>query len=818
MSLNPWCLLSDLRAVNRRLFRCLLLGLLSFAVAPAAWAQNASIIGTVADASGGVVIGARVQVVNGNTSMVVATVKSDGNGNYSVRALPPGRYQVSIQAPGFDTETITVTLAKGQELIHNAHLEITGARASIVVRGDAGSIPNANPNIAVGPFANTPLQDLPYSITVVPSTLIQNLQANNPEDLAKVVPQITNVLPQQNNTGNPFFYIRGFSISQFTNGAGVTYDGWLGPTGGQFDTTLEDKEQVEVLSGVDGFLYGIGSVGGNINYVLKRPTETRFASITAGDNEGENGYLHGDFGGPLDKSGRVAYRLNVVGQYGPTSLKDQSITRDLVSGAVDVHARHDLLLRFNFAHSDYHIYGGTPVFDPETTLIPYPRPANPGDIFSGYWDQFVDHTDTAGAKVIWTPKSFLTFRTGYAYTHELRPDQTYVGYSVTDYRGDATPFGYLSGLDGGSKWNTQALYGFVDVKFSLLGIRNKLTAGYNGSYEQSYALSKEMGWASNIPPNNFYNEQPIPPPTFIYQYITPYRGGGLLLDNIMVGDQIDFGSHFGIMAGGNLAIDKQHSFTPTGPIRRTSSYDASKITPAVAFLYKPQSWVTTYVSFQQSLQPGTAVINSGTTVYTNNGTILPPYVGNQYEVGVKATLEPGVLLTAALFDIDKANQYTLQNPDGTYTEYQDGREVHKGLELTVMGKVRPDLTIVGGVDFISARIRSNPATPSQDGLIPNRVSPTTWKLYSEYDLPHVRGLTFDGGISCQGSQYADDLDGQSIRSYVVGNLGARYTTYISDEPIIFRLDVNNLTDEWYWVTNATEGLPRTILATVEFRF
>jgi iron complex outermembrane recepter protein len=195
---------------------------------------------------------------------------------------------------------------------------------------------------ASGPiWGDLSVQDTPYSVSIVPSQLIENLQAYSVDDIVKVIPQVTNEYPLQNLNGNSMFYMRGFSVTQFTNGAGITYDGMLGGAGGMFYTSLEDKERVEVLSGVDGFLYGTGSVGGNINYVLKRPTPIPYFGITAGDNAGANGFVHGDFGGPIKlpglADGLLGYRLNVVGQGGDTSINGQSVTRSLVSAAIDVH-------------------------------------------------------------------------------------------------------------------------------------------------------------------------------------------------------------------------------------------------------------------------------------------------------------------------------------------------------------------------------------------------------------------------------------------------------------------------------------------------
>jgi hypothetical protein len=54
-------------------------------------------------------------------------------------------------------------------------------------------------------------------------------------------------------------------------------------------------------------------------------------------------------------------------------------------------------------------------------------------------------------------------------------------------------------------------------------------------------------------------------------------------------------------------------------------------------------------------QSGSLVLSNSFITYTNSGTVLPPYLGKQYEVGAKATVGTDLLLTVALFDIDKAN-------------------------------------------------------------------------------------------------------------------------------------------------------------------
>jgi hypothetical protein len=63
--------------------------------------SGATIIGTVVDSDGQAVVNAQVQATNSNTKMVYKTAASD-QGHYTLATLPPGAYDVSITAPGFN--------------------------------------------------------------------------------------------------------------------------------------------------------------------------------------------------------------------------------------------------------------------------------------------------------------------------------------------------------------------------------------------------------------------------------------------------------------------------------------------------------------------------------------------------------------------------------------------------------------------------------------------------------------------------------------------------------------------------------------------
>src|SRR5258706_3591584 len=76
------------------------------ASAASAQAVNGTIVGTVTDASGAAVVGAKVTLTEINTK-IVHTGPSNESGAYGFPELPPGTYDVSAEMPGFKKEKKT---------------------------------------------------------------------------------------------------------------------------------------------------------------------------------------------------------------------------------------------------------------------------------------------------------------------------------------------------------------------------------------------------------------------------------------------------------------------------------------------------------------------------------------------------------------------------------------------------------------------------------------------------------------------------------------------------------------------------------------
>jgi Carboxypeptidase regulatory-like domain/TonB dependent receptor len=97
---------------------------------------TASLQGQVLDASGGGVPKAKVSAVNTETAFSRST-ESDSSGEYSLPAMPPGRYTVSAQLAGFKTDTGEITLQVGQVATLNFKLAVGAVSEKVEVQAQS---------------------------------------------------------------------------------------------------------------------------------------------------------------------------------------------------------------------------------------------------------------------------------------------------------------------------------------------------------------------------------------------------------------------------------------------------------------------------------------------------------------------------------------------------------------------------------------------------------------------------------------------------------------------------------------------------------
>ncbi|WP_350283819.1 TonB-dependent receptor [Nitrosomonas sp.] len=641
----------------------------------------------------------------------------------------------------------------------------------------------------IGLWGERSLRDIPYSMSVVPSDLIENVNAQNMGQIFKMNP-LTQEPNIQNHNGVPLVTIRGFQSSN------PIYDGIPMAAGNGSAVSVIEIDRVEILGGTSGFLYGGGRVGGAINYVTKSPTHVPLRRLTFGNYGGTQFYGHADISGKFDERGRFGYRANLLYQGGDTAI-GEPVNQKVANIVLDGHLTDTLYADVKYTYNDYRKDAIQPLFNNigERTAI------DTSKRYSPKWASNDLESHKAYTSLRWDPSKYFTLRSAFFYqnTHA----------KTIQINLDEQVDGTFIPRIGKGAWDKYENYGgyiYLDTHFSTFAIDHKLTFGYSSTVlDQVSPEGLPDKFGTNLSLSELKNiSEPVweEPPGTGSTYLGRYN-------NILIGDNIIFNDQWSAMVGLNYATTINRG---TGWYGNGSKYDKSALTPTVSLLYKPIEDVTTYVSYMEALEQGTIVGNT----YANRREMLPPLVSKQYEAGLKYDINPNLLLSTALFRIEKANQYS-DNARPIPSYVQDGLQVHNGVELLLTGKITDNLTIMGGGTLMDLSVeKSN--NPALEGKKPTNAASRMGKIYAEYALPWIPGLSLTGGIYYTSEKYANAANTDKIPSYTLYDIGARYSTRVLDKALTVRLNVINLTGKDYWQSATYLGVPRTVAFSVSTMF
>lgn len=645
--------------------------------------------------------------------------------------------------------------------------------------------------VTTGVFGKQSLQDVPLSVQGVSGELIRNTQASNTAEALKYVPTV------YASTGagqiTPYFSLRGFSASTWTYNVAVdgmrSFDIWQ---------PMEDKAGIEVLTGASGFLYGVTSAAGTINYITKRSTPTPLVEATVGSYD-EQIYGHLDLGGPAAGRSDLAYRLNLGwANAGDTGTEGFTQERYSLSGVLDWRFSPDTLLSFEAARARRDID------QPQALFVPNAAsgiPAAP-DARNNWGPEEGDTRDVTsriGLGLDSRLNDVFTLRAKVRYSDDER--RYLMGRQMwqnagLDYRWrlDAhdnhhrTAWQYALFLDAALRT------GALAHTLTLGATRDDFHQGWNG-YCTLTTAAAPASWY----PGNLHGIAPAPG-------LTPVDSAEQQQDTTyttwILSDRIAVGERWELLLGGNLARvdDRQENRAVNGAVTAVD-YDAQKFTPAAALTFKPLPQVSVYAAYTEALEQGFKSTAPG-----NYGETFAPYASEQKEVGVKAGIG-GMQLSAAWFRIDKANQMVENN-----IASQDGFAVHQGWEFFMNGKATDNLTLVGGFTWLDATVE-RAAGGLNEGMTPQGVPEKMAKIYAEYQLPLAPGLTVTGGLSHVGKAPVDAANTLYVDAVTLGDLGLRYQHRLYGKNATWRFNVANIGGKDYWATRSGMlylGAPRTL--------
>jgi iron complex outermembrane receptor protein len=169
---------------------------------------------------------------------------------------------------------------------------------SVPVKDTDTARTNENDVVVTGLRRSEVLQDVPAAVTAFTDDTIEAAGIERPLDFINLTSNVN--LVETQNAGNAFIVIRG--ITQARNSepsVAVIVDGVQQVNPAQFNQELFDIEQIEVLKGPQGGLYGRNAIGGAIVIRTKQPTDHFEGHVKAGVDNGPGYFLRGSVSGPV---------------------------------------------------------------------------------------------------------------------------------------------------------------------------------------------------------------------------------------------------------------------------------------------------------------------------------------------------------------------------------------------------------------------------------------------------------------------------------------------------------------------------------------
>ncbi len=239
----------------------ILLLVLSGGTTVSAQAVTGTILGTVADTTGGVMPGVTVTAKNTGTGFSRSEV-SDDKGRYALRSLPVGAYDVVAELQGFKKQLKKLQLTVGTEATENFSMEVGGVEETVVVTGEVAIVQTSSSEVGAL-IDQKMIQELP-------------LNARDLQQLAVLQPGVQNQGAYNASYGNNIT-VRGSRPEQnrfLVNGVdAMTAFGTSPVSRGNIMMGVEGMQEFKVLSSDYSAAYGNKS-GGVITMITKGGSNT----------------------------------------------------------------------------------------------------------------------------------------------------------------------------------------------------------------------------------------------------------------------------------------------------------------------------------------------------------------------------------------------------------------------------------------------------------------------------------------------------------------------------------------------------------------
>ncbi|ATJ89669.1 TonB-dependent receptor [Acetobacter senegalensis] len=685
-----------------------------------------------------------------------------------------------------------------------------------------------NKIVYLGPLGNRDTLDTPYSVMGVTHDVVVNQQIRNLNDMAQYLPSVQLEIRGDPNTSRP--QSRGFESDVVANSR---LDGLNVVSTTPYPAEWVDN--LQVLNGLAGAMYGPQNPAGVFEYTLKRPTDRRTERLSVGVDSIGTPTVNGDISGRLGRNGWFGYRLNMLHADGTAYTQGSSMRREMVSGDFDFHIDDKTVIEIDASHYTYDQRGSAPGFGILATGVggnKLPEAPDLGRRLAPEWSGYNMETNTFLAKIRHQINKDWSFTLGGLYQDAARQ-----AFGVADTLCDGGTT--CSGLRGSDGWFSSRATATTTANDFRVGsnmayfngrvytgpVKHDLVIGTNGYMMGNYNPTGATTAAQNLGIHNLYGASPSGGTQPYYH--GRYKSSSVTSQSFIIGDTLTLNKHWSIM--GTLAwswIDQQSALNAKSPLRDTFQTSAA-FSPTTSLMYKPTDNQTIYFTYGRSVEAGPVTPNNAS--YTNTNMALPIAHSEEYEVGYKLRYKKmqfnvaGFRMTSpyAMY-VAAANGTGCAAASNCQTYQYGGTQRNYGVEAQISGEVLPNLSVLAGMTWLDAEL-VHAASPALNNKEIVGAAPLQANMLLDYRLPasfgsFASGWAFNANVHYMGNRAANVTNTLHTGSYTTLELGTRYAFRAAKFPWVVRFGVSNVTNERYWASvftgapSGTSGAASTLYA------
>lgn len=654
-------------------------------------------------------------------------------------------------------------------------------------------------NTTIATKTDTPIQETPASIQVIPAQVIEDQKTPRLKD---VLENVSGVRPNQSIGSGNRFIIRGFPD------LGKTYRNGLlatSPSGFPFEMDTANIDSIEVLKGPASILYGRIEPGGMINVTTKRPLTATHGALEQQFGSYSFYRTLWDVGGAITDSKSLSVRFS-GGYQNSGSFRDFNfIDRKVFNPSVTWRPteRTTLTVDVEVLKQDFRADSGIPVIGNRPAPVPISR---------SYGDP--------NTPISFTNKTHIGFNLDHAFNESWKLTNRFLSSFIdaeSIWANPAPAFGNALQADGRtlnrnifgqtSYVRTYATNLDLTGTFTVAGTQHKLLVGMD--YTRA---ATDYGIYGNFTSGNpalaidiFNPTYGIAPSLFTAARETTDRPGrnisvfheqwyGLYLQDqitlwkrlhLLVGGRYDWAE----VARGTAGNFDQASANVDGVTRKDSRFN-----PRVGLLYDLTPWLAMYGNYVTSFGANNGV--------SSNNQPFPPQTGKQQEVGFKADLfEHRLNATLAFYHLTRNNLVTPDLASGDpLARLVVGEQRSQGVEFDMTGRVTNALSVIGSYAYTDTKVTKD-NSGLQDKRLPG-VPLHGGSLWLKYDFAELsgpaKGVSVGFGAYVSGSRHGDIQNTFTLPGYVRLDGFAAYRWTIGPTRATAQVTVRNLLNHEYY--------------------